>query len=185
MTQRSNLFLVGPMGAGKSTVGRQLAGLLEMPFVDLDHEIEVHTGAKIALIFDVEGEAGFRQRESAALAEWVEHEGIVLATGGGAVLVEENRNLLRSRGLVIWIDTSIDVQLQRLARSHQQRPLLAAPDRRERLEQLARERSPLYREIADITIASSGHGQVSGVAKQIATLVQQRWQSGAPIEASA
>src|SRR5690242_8061931 len=101
MNPAPNLFLVGPMGAGKTTVGRQIAELFRMPFIDLDHEIEAHTGAAIGLIFEIEGEAGFRRREHAALADYAARNGIVLATGGGAILDSDNRRLLRSRGFVI------------------------------------------------------------------------------------
>ncbi|MGH8172868.1 MAG: shikimate kinase, partial [Rhodanobacteraceae bacterium] len=133
MNPAPNLFFIGPMGAGKTTVGRHVAELMAMPFHDLDHEIEVHTGAAISLVFDLEGEAGFRKREAATLAEFAAHDGIVLSTGGGAVLDADNRRALHERGFVIWLDATIEAQLARLARDRQ-RPLLNAPDRRVRLE---------------------------------------------------
>ena len=151
MNPSPNLFLIGPMGAGKSSIGRRLAEHLGMHCVDLDAAIEEHTGASVATIFEIEGESGFRQRESDLLAELTTQAGIVLATGGGVVLSPRNRTLLRERGFVVWLQTSVEQQLQRLARDRQ-RPLLEAADRRERLEQLARERDPLYRELADFRI---------------------------------
>jgi shikimate kinase len=177
MNPAPNLFFIGPMGAGKTTVGRHVAELLAMPFHDLDHEIERHTGAAVGLVFDLEGEAGFRKRESAALAELAAGEGLVLSTGGGAVLSEPNRSVLRERGFVIWLDATIDAQLARLERDRQ-RPLLKAPDRRARLEHLATERNPLYEEIADLRIASSGTGNSAHTARHIVALLQTRWQRG-------
>ena len=154
MNPAPNLFLIGPMGAGKTTIGRRVAEHLSLPFHDLDHVIETQTGATIPLIFEVEGEAGFRRRERAALADMVAHDGIVLATGGGAVLDAGNRALLAARGFVVWLETTVEQQLARLARDRK-RPLLAAPDRRERLEAMALVRNPLYREIADLRLAPS------------------------------
>ena len=175
MNPASNLFFIGPMGAGKTTVGRHVAELLAMPFHDLDHEIERHTGAAVSLVFDLEGEAGFRRRESATLAEVAAAAGIVLSTGGGAVLDEANRRVLRERGFVIWLDATIDAQLARLARDRQ-RPLLNAPDRRARLEQLASARNPLYAEVADLRVASTGTGNSAHTARQIVALLDARWQ---------
>jgi shikimate kinase len=177
MNPAPNLIFIGPMGAGKTTVGRHVAELLAMPFHDLDHEIEAHTGAAISLVFDLEGEAGFRRRESAALAEVAAGSGIVLSTGGGAVLAEENRRLLHERGFVIWLDATIEAQLARLARDRQ-RPLLNAPDRRARLERLAIERGPLYAEIADLRIPSTGTGNSALTARQIVGLLDTHWQRG-------
>ena len=177
MNPAPNLIFIGPMGAGKTTVGRHVAELLGMPFHDLDHEIEAHTGAAISLVFDLEGEAGFRKRESATLAEIAAGAGLVLSTGGGAVLSEANRRVLRERGFVIWLDATIDAQLARLARDRQ-RPLLHAPDRRARLEQLAAERNPLYAEIADLRIASTGIGNSAHTARNIIALLETRWQRG-------
>jgi shikimate kinase len=165
------------MGAGKTTVGRQIAELFRMPFLDLDHEIETHTGAAIGLIFELEGEEGFRRRESALLSELATREGIVLATGGGAVLSEVNRLLLKRRGFVIWLDASVDAQLARLARDRQ-RPLLQAPDRRERLDRLAATRNPLYAGIADLRLASSGVGNSMHAAHDLLDLLEARWQRG-------
>ena len=177
MNPAPNLIFIGPMGAGKTTVGRHVAELLGLPFHDLDHEIEAHTGAAINLVFDLEGEAGFRKRETAALAEIAAASGIVLSTGGGAVLAEVNRRVLCERGFVIWLDATIEAQLARLARDRQ-RPLLNAPDRRARLENLARERNPLYEEIADLRVASAGTGNSAHTARQIVGLLETHWQRG-------
>src|SRR5690349_11829642 len=174
MNPAPNLIFIGPMGAGKTTVGRHVAELLAMPFHDLDHEIEAHTGAAISLVFDLEGEAGFRRRETATLAEIAARTGIVLSTGGGAVVAEANRRVIAARGFVIWLDATIEAQLARLARDRH-RPLLNAPDRRARLEQLAVERNPLYAEVADLRIASTGTGNSTHTARQIVTTLEARW----------
>jgi shikimate kinase len=179
MNPAPNLFFIGPMGAGKSTIGRRTAELLGLPFFDLDHEIEEHSGATIPLIFDVEGEAGFRRRETAALVDLAARDGIALATGGGAVLAEENRRCLRARGYVVFLETTIEEQLARLARDRK-RPLLAAPDRRERLAQLATVRDPLYREIADMILPAGHSGHTAQVARRLAKQLAQSWQRGAP-----
>jgi len=184
MNPAANLFFVGPMGAGKSTIGRRVADLLDLPFFDLDHEIELHTGAAIPLIFDVEGESGFRQREQSVLAEFAARSGIVLATGGGAVLLEANRRALRERGFVVYLETTLEDQLARLARDRK-RPLLAAPDRRERLRSLATIRNPLYLEVADMTIPASPHRNASALARQLAAELAQVWQRGSPAEFAA
>jgi shikimate kinase len=184
MNPAPNLFFVGPMGAGKTTIGRRVAELLGLPFYDLDHEIEMHTGATIPLIFDVEGESGFRQREQAVLAEFAARNGIVLATGGGAVLAEENRRCLRERGFVVYLETTLEDQLARLARDRK-RPLLAAPDRRELLRTLAAVRNPLYREVADLTVPAGHHRNVVALAQRLAGELAQIWQrSPAPEQAA-
>jgi shikimate kinase len=169
-----NLFLIGPMGAGKTTVGRRLAAHFGLPFLDLDAEIEAHTGADVPLIFDVEGEPGFRRRESALLAECSAREGVVLATGGGAILDPGNRALLAARGFVVWLQTNVEQQLHRLERDRH-RPLLQSADRRERLETMARARDPLYASIADLVVPS--HAQTPAhAAEQIAQLLDVQWQ---------
>jgi len=147
----NNIFLVGPMGAGKSTVGRQLAKTLNMEFVDCDREIELRTGVTIAVIFELEGEEGFRKRESAMIEQLTERDGIVLATGGGVVLDEANRSLLRTRGFAIYLNAPIDLLLERTARD-KQRPLLQTPDPKARLTSLATEREPLYQQVADMVV---------------------------------
>jgi shikimate kinase len=147
MSRRDNLILVGPMGAGKSTVGRHLAELLQREFVDTDQVIEARTGAAIPLIFEIEGEAGFRRREAAAIEELTRQHGIVLATGGGAVLSEENRRLLRERGTVVYLCAPLETLVERTQRDRN-RPLLQNTDRRAKLEEILRARDPLYRETA-------------------------------------
>ncbi|MCO6059682.1 shikimate kinase AroK [Pseudomonas sp. MOB-449] len=146
-----NLILIGPMGAGKSTIGRLLAKELRLPFKDSDKEIEQRTGADIPWIFDVEGEQGFRDREQAMIEELCEQGGVVLATGGGAVLRPANRQALRSGGRVVYLHTSVEQQIERTARDRN-RPLLRSADPGKVLRDLMAIRDPLYREIADIII---------------------------------
>ncbi|WP_150305310.1 shikimate kinase AroK [Pseudomonas saliphila] len=152
-----NVFLIGPMGAGKSTIGRLLAKEIGYPFKDSDREIEARTGADIPWIFDVEGEEGFREREEAMIAELVKEDGIVLATGGGVVMREANRNALGANGLVVYLRTSVEQQLQRTAKDRQ-RPLLQTPDPEKVLRDLMARRDPLYSEIADLTIETDQRG---------------------------
>lgn len=155
MASRSNIFLVGPMGAGKTTVGKRLAELRGMAFADSDHEVEERTGVDVAYIFEKEGEAGFRKREKLVIAELTARTGLVLATGGGAVLDPDNRQHLASRGYVVYLRASIDHQLRRTGHSDT-RPLLQTGDRREVLEALFAVRDPLYREIADLVLETDG-----------------------------
>lgn len=147
----NNIFLVGPMGAGKSTVGRQLAKSLNMEFVDCDREIEERTGVTIAIIFEVEGEEGFRKRERAMIEQLTERDGIVLATGGGVVLDEANRSRLRTRGFAIYLNAPIDLLVERTARDRQ-RPLLQIDDPKAKLVDLVTEREPLYQQVADMVV---------------------------------
>ncbi|MFP4080476.1 MAG: shikimate kinase AroK [Ectothiorhodospira sp.] len=151
MAEPSNIVLVGPMGAGKSTVGRHLASCLHMPFVDSDRELESRTGVDIPTIFEYEGEEGFRQRESAVLEELCTRRGIVLATGGGIVMRPENRERLKHSGLVVYLRTPVALQLKRTGRDRN-RPLLQTEDPRARLEALLKVRDPLYREIAHLIV---------------------------------
>lgn len=151
----SNVFLVGLMGAGKSTIGRHLAKSLGLEFVDSDHEIERRTGASIPLIFDVEGENGFRQREKKIIDELTQREGIVLATGGGVVLDHDNRTWLRERGRVIYLFATVGQLLARTAKDRN-RPLLQTPDPRARLQELLQNRDALYREVADMVVDTGG-----------------------------
>ena len=146
-----NLILIGPMGAGKSTIGRLLAKELRLPFKDSDKEIEQRTGADIPWIFDVEGEQGFREREQAIISELCELDGVVIATGGGAVLRQANRDSLKAGGQVVYLYTSIEQQLGRTSRDRN-RPLLQTADPEKVLVDLMAIRDPLYREIADIVI---------------------------------
>lgn len=150
-----NIVLVGPMGAGKTTVGRRLAELRGLRFIDSDHEIEARCGVDIPYIFEKEGEAGFRRREHAVIAELTQRHGIVLATGGGAVMDADNRRLLAQNGFVVYLHASVEQQLYRTCRADN-RPLLQGVDRRATLENLFRLRDPLYREIADLVVATDG-----------------------------
>lgn len=166
MLGKHNIFLIGPMGSGKTAVGRQLARLLDYPFYDGDQEVAQRTGADIPLIFEREGEAGFRRRERDAVAELTRHARIVLATGGGAVLDGDSRLDLASRGWVVYLEASIEQQAERAGRTHH-RPLLQGTDPLVRLGELMRVREPLYRSIADLTI-STNHRRVQSVAERIA-----------------
>jgi len=148
------LFLVGMMGAGKSTVGRLLAQRCGLEFIDCDRELEARSGVAIATIFEVEGEQGFRRREAALIDELTQRPGVVLATGGGAVLAEENRQRLRGRGLVIYLRASVDEILRRTQRDRA-RPLLQTANRRGRIAQLLAEREPLYEEVAHVSVHSN------------------------------
>ncbi len=166
-----SVFLIGPMGAGKTAVGRALAKRLRLPFADSDAEIESSTGVDIAYIFEREGEEGFRIREREAIDTLTGTPGLVLATGGGAVLLAENRERLAARGTVVFLDTTVDQQLERTRRSRH-RPLLAVADRRGTLEALARVRDPLYRSIAAITIMTDGRAPTA-VATEIARALEE------------
>ncbi len=148
---RRNIILIGPMGSGKSTIGNIIAKRLNREFQDSDHYIEDRTGVDIARIFDIEGEAGFRERESRALADLLSRDNRVIATGGGSVLRAENRKLLRKKGYIVFLDTSVREQLQRLRRD-KKRPLLQTENPRERLEALFVERRPIYLELADLAV---------------------------------
>jgi shikimate kinase len=146
-----NVFLVGPMGSGKSAVGRQLARRLGLEFFDSDDEIEARTGVDIAYIFEKEGEAGFRQREAEVLDDLTRRDGVLVATGGGAVLHPDSRARLRARGRVVYLRTTVDQQLARTRRS-EHRPLLNNPDPRGTLARLLAARAPLYAEVAEVTV---------------------------------
>ena len=150
-----NVFLVGPMGSGKSAVGRQLAQRLGLDFVDSDEEIEVRTGIDIAYLFEREGETGFRQREAEVIDALTARAGLLLSTGGGAILDPRTRERLRSRGRVVYLQTSIDQQLARTRRSND-RPLLNNEDPRGTLERLFQQRAPLYLEVAEIVVDTDG-----------------------------
>lgn len=165
MKHPKNLFLVGPMGAGKSAVGRQLARLLHLEFVDSDDEIETRTGVDIPFIFEKEGEEGFRKRENKVIDELSQREGVVLATGGGAVVDPENRSHLGARGFVVYLYTSVQQQLDRTQRGRT-RPMLEGGDKQKILEDLMEIRDPLYREIADLTVDTDGR-RVQTVAREI------------------
>ena len=164
------------MGAGKTSVGRLLARRLDKTFYDCDHEIERATGVKVAVIFEIEGEAGFRSRETKVLVDLVKRENIVLATGGGAVLSAENRGLLSKNGMVVYLRAA-PADLWNRTRHDKNRPLLKTADPLERLQQLFDERDPLYRASADIVV-DTGHQSVGSLATRLEQLLQQR-QAGA------
>lgn len=145
-----NIFLVGPMGAGKSTIGRTLAKELKLAFYDSDEVIEERAGASVAWIYDIEGEEGFRRREQRVIDELTQKHNIVLATGGGVVMTTENRNALAARGTVIYLKTSLQQQYERTKRDTK-RPQLQTKDLEARLELLRKEREPYYEELADMT----------------------------------
>ena len=164
-----NLILIGPMGSGKTTVGKQLAKRARMDFVDSDHMIEDRCGVSISTIFDIEGEEGFRKRETKMLQELCQKSNMVLATGGGAILSEENRILLRKCGFVVYLQTSIETQLSRTKKS-QNRPLLDKVNAVEKLNALMEERGKLYEQEADLVV-KSGERIVSKVVEEILTAI--------------
>ncbi len=166
-----SFFLVGPMGAGKSTIGRQLARCLKLKFIDSDREIEIRTGVDIPLIFELEGESGFRKRERKVINELTAKPGIMLATGGGAIMDELNRQHLAARGRVIYLHTSVEQQLQRTAHDRN-RPLLQTANPKQKLQELMAVRDPLYREIADWVIETDGC-RVRDVVQQIVQKIEQ------------
>ena len=165
MLGKTNVFLIGPMGSGKTAVGRYLSRLLDLTFHDSDSEIERCTGVDIPFIFEKEGEAGFRQREREAIEVLTAMDRIILATGGGAVLLPENRRNLADRGCVIYLETSVAQQVERVKQGRT-RPLLNNVDTTSKLEQLVKERAPLYEEIADVVVSTNGR-RVRGVAEDI------------------
>ena len=170
MAEKRNIFLVGPMGAGKSTIGKHLADQLHMEFYDSDQEIERRTGADISWVFDVEGEEGFRRREEQVIEELTELQGIVLATGGGAVKSAQTRNRLSARGIVVYLETPIEKQFARTQRD-KRRPLLQTEeDPKDVLIRLAEEREPFYREVADYVVRTDEQS-AKLVANQIAQLL--------------
>lgn len=166
-----NIYLVGPMGAGKTTVGRYLAELLNRDFIDSDHEIEARTGASIPWIFDKEGEDGFRNREKSAIDDLTQFKKIVLATGGGAVTQLENRKNLHSRGVVIYLYTPVEIQLMRTSRDRN-RPLLQVDDPEKKLRELLKLRDPLYRDVAHY-IVETNHGSARDLAQKILQLIYE------------
>jgi len=173
--ETNNIFLIGPIGAGKSTIGKQVAKLLNLTFYDVDEEIETNTGADIAWIFDVEGEEGFRKREVAMIDTLSAREGIVLATGGGAILDPKNRKILAHRGKVIYLYATIAQQVERTMRD-KRRPLLQGKTNKEEkravLESLMQKRDVLYREIADIVIPTSRRS-IQSVSDEIVRVLDE------------
>ncbi len=183
MTPSTHLVLVGPMGAGKSSLGRRLAQRWTFAFVDLDREIEARAGINIPAIFATEGEPGFRERERAALADVLAREACVVATGGGAVLDADNRALMRRRGFVAYLQIDVQEQLARLA-SDRSRPLLAGVDRAEVLTRLAAARAPLYAEIADLTFSTAGMAR-NDAAERLAERLEHHWRRPAAVSRAA
>ena len=177
MKASGSIFLVGMMGAGKSTVGRLLARRLKLRFLDSDHEIERRCGVKIPLIFEIEGEAGFRSREAQLIAELSAENAIVLATGGGAVLSAENRRRLAARGTVVYLRARPEDLYERV-RHDRNRPLLAAADPPARLRELYAERDPLYREIADLVVETGRQG-IHALARELLEKLEERWKASA------
>lgn len=168
-----NLFLVGPMGAGKSTIGRLLAAELQRDFVDSDHEIQARCGADIPWIFDIEGEAGFREREVQLIEELTQRSDMILATGGGAVMNERNRRALRERGTVIYLYASVEQQLRRTSKDRN-RPLLRNGDRQEVLRGLFEVRDPLYRATADLVVRTDRRGPgavINDILRRVTRLI--------------
>lgn len=153
----SNLYLIGMMGAGKTTVGRQLAKRLDRRFVDADHEIEARTGVAVATIFEIEGEAGFRKREAQVIADLAQTRGLVVATGGGAVLDPQNRSAMRESGLVVYLEAAPKLLYER-TRHDRNRPLLRVVDPLAKLTELHAVRDPLYRETAHVVVSACGGG---------------------------
>ncbi len=174
MNPSSNLFLVGPSGAGKTSIGRLLAAHYQLEFIDLDIEIEKHTGAPITAVFELEGEVGFRAREAALLDQFSQREGMVLSTGAGAVLDPVNRGQLAARGLVVWLQSTVEQQLRRLQHD-QHRPLLAGDDREQRLHAMAAIRTPLYADIAELRIPGELESVTAATARSI-PLIDRHWQ---------
>ncbi|MFZ0550080.1 MAG: shikimate kinase AroK [Steroidobacteraceae bacterium] len=170
MRSAPNIILIGPMGSGKTAVGRSLARHLGAPFYDSDTEIVRRTGVDIPYIFEKEGEAGFREREHEAIRALVALSGIVMATGGGAVMLPENRRLLAERGCVVYLETSIEQQVERVQHGRH-RPLLSNVDPAIRLTELMAVRDPLYRSIADITLRTDGR-RVKSVAEDIVRMIR-------------
>ena len=177
MKRAGNLYLVGLMGAGKTTVGRLLARRLKLRFLDCDQEIERRCGVRVPVIFEIEGEAGFRARESQALAELTALDGLVLATGGGAVISEQNRRLLAARGTVVYLCARPEDLYERV-RHDRNRPLLTTPDPLGRLRELYGERDPLYRSIADLVVDTGRQG-VQALARDLLDKLGERWKASA------
>jgi shikimate kinase len=173
----ANLYLVGMMGAGKTTVGRALARRLKLRFVDSDHEIEARCGVRIPVVFEIEGEEGFRAREAQAIAELTARDGIVLATGGGAVLSEENRRLLAEHGTVVYLRATPEHLYERV-RQDRNRPLLATDDPLARLRELYKVRDPLYREVAHVVV-DTGRQSVKTLTRTLLDKLGARWKASA------
>ena len=172
VSANNNIYLVGMPGAGKTTVGRHLARHMQRSFIDADHEIEARTGVRIPLIFDIEGEQGFRDRESRVIAELAGESNLVVATGGGVVLRPENRAALTQGGTVVYLHAAPKLLFER-TRLDPNRPLLQVADPMQKIEELFAQRDPLYREVADIVINSTG-GSINHLVKQVEQALEKR-----------
>ena len=172
MKRDGNIYLVGMMGAGKTTIGKLLARRLSRSFVDSDQRIEERTGVKIPVIFEIEGEQGFRRRESQVLEELAKEPDLVVATGGGIVLSESNRACLTRSGLVVYLCLPLGVLWER-TRQDKNRPLLQVADPRARIEELHGERDPLYRSVADIVV-EGGRSSPNALVRQLEKAIQDR-----------
>lgn len=176
MNPATNLILIGPMGAGKSSIGKRLAERFGLRFVDVDQAIVERTGATIPVLFEHVGEAGFRQRERELLAEILQDEGQLVSTGGGAVIDPDNRRLIRERGFVVWLQVSVDSQLKRVGRDRN-RPLLQTENREQVLRELSAAREPLYREVADLSLETDDLSPTEATCALVGRLAVQ-WQRG-------
>ena len=174
LRQHASIFLVGPMASGKTTLGKLLAKRLGLQFLDTDHEIEKKTGVSVRVIFEMEGEPAFRDRESKILETLSHQPSLVLATGGGAVLRPENRQILATRGLVIYLKPDIETQLKRTA-DDRKRPLLQNVDRRAFFQGLQRTRDPLYQEVADVTVSVDNRPGKKMIEVILSMLQRQEW----------
>ncbi len=169
----SNIVFIGPMGSGKSTIGRRVADTLSMGFVDCDQELEQRLGVDVGLIFDIEGESGFRERENRILTELCNRENTVIATGGGVVMSADNCAMIRQRGFVVYLETPVEEQLNRLYLD-KKRPLLQTPDRKDKLEALAARRNPIYEELADLTVQSTNRS-LANMTRRVSKLILDNW----------
>ncbi len=167
-----NIFIIGPMGVGKTTIGRHLANVFKKNFLDTDHELEKRTGADISLIFEIEGEAGFRKRESAIIKELTTKNNLVLATGGGAILSEQNRQALRKNGFVLYLSADVETLVGR-TRKDKSRPLLQTEDKRKTLTDMMAIRDPLYRQEADLVVKTDNRPPAI-VARDVAAHIQNQ-----------
>lgn len=173
-TNQQNIYLIGPMGSGKTSVGMQLAKKLNMPYFDSDKEIEKATGVNVSWIFEVEGEAGFRKRERSMINTLSKKEGIVLATGGGAIVTPDNCDTLKQTGLIIYLKVSLELQLHRTSKRIGGRPLLEVDDPKQKLIELNAERAPIYEKLADYTYNTDGKTPAA-LANQILMDLPESW----------
>lgn len=172
MKKKNNIFLVGPSGAGKSTIGQLLAKKLGWEFYDSDKVLEARSGVSISWIFEVEGEPAFRQREAKVIEELTDQDNIVLATGGGAILLPENRRFLSQRGVVLYFHAEVETLTKRVTRHRDHRPLLQVENLKERVAALVKQRTELYREIADISVITENK-EIENLVSEIILAIEQ------------